>query len=362
MARKTTPSFITEIPLRADSSQLSILATRTEAARQLYNAVLGEAMTRVRSFCNSDLYKAAKAIPKTNKKPRSEAFKLARGSFRYSDYELQSYANWVAISSQWIKQHLDANTIQKIATRAFKASERVVYGLAKKVRFKGKGQFSSIEGKTNEQGIRWTREGVVWNSELHKLCLPAIIDKNDPVILHALNSKVKYVRLIRRELNRKVYWFVQLVCEGVPFQKPQNPIGQGLIGLDLGVATVAIVGDQKAELKVFAEELKPQNKKIRQGGSAGEASPADTPRLQRKMERSRRANNPNNYNSDFVARKGKRKKGTVKKGKKLWNNSNRYQLVAAKKREMERKQASHRKSLHGRARKRCFDVRIQVVG
>ncbi len=71
-------------------------------------------------------------------------------------------------------------------------------------------------------------------------------------------------------------------------------------------------------------------------------------RLQRRMERSRRANNPNNYNPNFKDAKGKKKKGTIKKGKKFWKNSNHYRRVAAKKRGMERKQAAHRKSLHGR--------------
>ncbi|MHC5819623.1 MAG: hypothetical protein ACYT04_28050 [Nostoc sp.] len=117
---------------------------------------------------------------------------------------MQSFANKTAIASIWIKSHLDANTIQKIATRAFKAIDRMAFGKAKKVRFKQKGQFASLEGKTNKQGIRWTGNGVEWS----KLKLQAIIT-NDPVILHGLSSKIKYVRLVRRILNQKTYWFAQ---------------------------------------------------------------------------------------------------------------------------------------------------------
>lgn len=61
-------------------------------------------------------------------------------------------------------------------------------------------------------------------------------------------------------------------------------------------------------------------------------------KLQRKMDRQRRANNPNNFNSN----------GTVKKGKKRWDNSNRYKRTASLKCQIERKQAAHRKSLHGK--------------
>jgi putative transposase len=236
-----------------------------------------------------------------------------------SDYDLQAFAGKTAIASVWIKSHLDANTIQKIATRAFKAIERMAFGKAKKVRFKQKGQFASLEGKTNKQGIRWTGNGVEWS----KLKLPGIIT-NDKVILHGLNSKIKYVRLVRRILNQKTYWFAQLICEGKPYQKPQNIISDGTVGIDLGVSTVAIVGDKETIWTHFAVELESKQKEVR--------------KLQRKMNRQRRANNPNNFNPN----------GTVKKGSKRWHKSNRYKKTATKKREIERKQAAQRKSLHGK--------------
>jgi transposase len=116
----------------------------------------------------------------------------------------------------------------------------MAFGKAKKVRLKQKGQFASLEGKTNKQGIRWTGNSIEWS----KLKLPGIII-NDPVLLHGLSSKIKYVRLVRRILNQKTYWYAQLVCEGKPYQKLKNLIGDGNVGIDLGVSTVAIVGDKK---------------------------------------------------------------------------------------------------------------------
>jgi putative transposase len=149
-----TSSFITEIPLITSSSDLAALAARLESGRQLYNAVLSEGKTRLQLLRDSELYLQAKAIPKSEKKARSTAFQKAREAYRFSDYDLQAFANKTAIASVWIKSQLDANTIQKIATRTYKALERLVFGKAKKVRFKQKGQFASLEGKTNKQGIR----------------------------------------------------------------------------------------------------------------------------------------------------------------------------------------------------------------
>jgi putative transposase len=228
-----------------------------EAGRQLYNAVLSEGKTRLELMRNSELYQQAKAISKSEKKVRSTTFQKTREIYKFSDYDLQAFANKTAIASVWIKSHLDANTIQKIATRAFKALERMAFGKAKKVRFKQKGQFASLEGKTNKQGIRWTGNGVEWS----KLKLPAIMT-NDPVLLHGLNSKIKYVRLVRRILNQKTYWFAQLVCEGESYQKPKNIIGDGTVGIDLGVSTVAIVGDKETIWTPFAVELNSKQKEI----------------------------------------------------------------------------------------------------
>ncbi|MEO1378665.1 MAG: RNA-guided endonuclease TnpB family protein, partial [Cyanobacteria bacterium J06635_10] len=47
MARSKTPSFMTELPLKVDSKQERELLARFQAARQLYNACLGEALARM---------------------------------------------------------------------------------------------------------------------------------------------------------------------------------------------------------------------------------------------------------------------------------------------------------------------------
>jgi transposase len=328
-SKKTkTLSFVTEIPLVVSAIDERVLLSRFEAGRQLYNACLGEAMRRLRLVKQSKLYQKAKKI-KGNKKGRSAAFADANKVYKYSEYDLHTFATIVRRS--WIGEHIDSNTAQKLATRAFNASQKVAFGLAKKVRFKGKSQLDSLEGKTNTTGIRWHQQALVWGSELK---LQPYLKGNDPVILHGLNSRVKYVRLVRRRLNNQTRYYAQLICEGQPFIKPKNQIGSGVVGLDIGPSTIAIVGETGAKLDLFAPQLKSQEKQIR--------------RLQRRMERSRRANNPENYNSDFVDSQGKQKKGTVKKGDKKWNDSKSYRSARSAKANLERKLAAHRKSLHGR--------------
>lgn len=327
MRRSLTSSFVTELPLVVDSKTEKKLLAKFQAGRQLYNACLHEAMARMNLVKNSDAYIHAKKLPKG--KARATTFKEARSAYRYSEYELHSFATFTSKKSKWISKNIDSNTQQKLATRAFNASEKVLLGRAKKVRFKVTSRFCSLEGKTNKQGIRFKDNQLVWG----KLKITPVINWLNPLIKHGLDSKIKYVRILWRELKGKRRWYAQLINEGLPYQKPQNYIADGLIGIDLNVSNIAFVGDNRAGLLPFALDVLTYSQEIRL--------------LQRKMERSKRTNNPSNYHPDFAAKKGRKtvtKKGKPIKGKCKWNKSQSYLKTARKKRELERKKTAYAKS------------------
>jgi putative transposase len=327
VARATTPSFITEVSLVVSSQDEVELLSRFQAGRQLYNALLNESMVRMNLVCSSDLFQEARKL--TKGKLRNDMFAAARKENRYSEYDIQAYATVVAKGSVWIAAKVDSNTQQTLASRAFKASEKVMSGRAKKVRFKVPNRFNSMEGKSNKQGIRWVDDQLVWG----KLRLNAIINPENPVMMHGLKSRIKYVRLIKKDLNGKRRWFAQLICEGVPYQKTTNFVTPGWVGLDLNVSNVAYVADNNAGLLPFAEKVPTFEREIKAS--------------QRQMQRSQRVSNPDNYEPDFEGRKGRKtitKKGKVKKAKRQWNKSKRYLKLAAKKRELERRKAAYSKS------------------
>ncbi|BAY44030.1 transposase, IS605 family protein [Scytonema sp. HK-05] len=333
MARSTTLSFITEVPLIVDSKQEAELLSRFQAGRQLYNACLNEAMKRLELVGNSELYKSAKKIFRTQKKERCEAFKKAREQYRYSEYDLHAFATITSKKSKWIAEKIDSNTQQKLATRAFKASERVMLGVAKDVRYKVPSRFRSMEGKSNKTGIRWKDNCLVWG----KLMLKPVIDPTNLVIRYGLESPVKYVRLLWRILNGKRRWYAQMINEGLPYQKPQNYVSDGLIGLDLNISNIAFVGDKHADLLAFAPNVPTFHKEIAV--------------LQRKMQRSQRTNNPDNFEPNFIGSCGRKtvvKKGKVKKNSRKWNKSNNYRKAAAKKRELERRKTAYAKNQNRR--------------
>ncbi len=323
MGRAKTPSFVTELPLPVTPAEEKKLLARLEAARQVYNACLGESFKRLSLLRQSKAYQAARKLPggpkgSSRAKARTRAFRKANGAVSFREYDLHAYAK--QFNYAWTGEHLDINTIQTLATRAFKAVQQYAFGRRGRPRFKGRNQMDTVEGKSNASGIRWREPRVEWLG----LELQAVVDPDDPVIAHGLSCRVKYVRIVRRKLNGRNRFYVQLVCEGLPYQKPKNKVGEGLVGLDIGPSTIAAAGSEYAFLAQFCAELEPCQKEIR--------------RLQRQIDRQRRANNPDNYNPN----------GTIRPGPKTWRKSARQRRTEARLAELYRKQAAQRKSLHGR--------------
>ncbi len=320
--RTKTPSFVLELPLKTTPVQESTILVRLDAGRQLYNACLGESLKRLALVRQSkefpQIIKLPKIIDGEKNTERMEAFNQLNLKYKFTEYDIQHYAT--LIRNSWINEHIGTHIAQKIATRAFKAVQKKAFGIAKNVRFKGKNQFDSLEGKNNKTGLIFKDNVVSWSG----LEIQCIVDENNDVIAYGLKQRVKYCRLVRRKINGTNRFYLQLILEGKTYQDPEHKTGVEEIGLDVGPSTIAIVGDTKAELKQFCSEIVPKQKEKR--------------RLQRKQDRQRRANNPQNYNEN----------GTVKKGKKKWKKSNHYKQTSSEVAELDRKLAAHRKSLHGK--------------
>src|SRR5215472_12948861 len=313
---KRTPSFVCEVPLRVSPAQERTLLARLEAARQVYNACLGQARRRVRLVRESKAFQHARTLPRDDP-ARKDHFSQARAQHGCSEYALHAYAQQFGHS--WLGAHLDSLAIQTLASRAYRAANRLLLGQARRVRFKGRHQLDTVEGKTNTNGIRWRADHVEWTG----LMLPARLNRRDLVQAHGLACPVKYVRLVRRKLGERNRFYAQLVCRGVPFQKPRHSLGSGIVGLDLGPSAIAVVSEQTTLLQPFCPEVAPDAKALR--------------RLDRKLDRQRRANNPANYDE----------RGRVKRGPKRWKVSKRQRKTLAQRREVYRKLAATRKRSQG---------------
>ena len=285
-------------------------------------------------------WQAACAIPRSRKPERSRAFSHLRQKYQFTEYALHNFAKGARVS--WIADHIDSTMAQTLASRAYHAVNRVCLNKAQRVRFRSRGRgLDSVEGKRNDTGMRFvlqpaeqgTAGWLIWGQDR----IRAIIDWDDPVIHHGLLHPIKFVRLVRRKASSPRAqgadctghrYFVQLVLAGTAHQKPKHPAGNDIIGLDIGPSTLAIVPRAgEVRLLTFCEALTP---------TAGRRR-----RLQRHMERQRRANNPDHYDD----------KGRIKQAGKRrvhWQESKRYQAIRRQHASAERKLAAYRKSLHGK--------------
>jgi hypothetical protein len=282
-------SFIHELPIKYFYQNIKTMNVRLEMGRILYNAVLREGLNKYKLMKESRLWKEALEMGRS--KERTKIFQELRKTYKFSDYDFQKFAIQTK-NNCFIKDHLDTHVAQKIATRCFRAVDEYLRNKRGKPRFKKEGSLSSLEGKSNKTGIRFKNNIIEWK----KLKLIPIFS-NDEVEKHALNCKIKFCRLIRRKIKGNDLLFIQLVLEGKPFVKKRA--SKDVVGLDIGPSTIASVSKKEAFLKLFCEEIEENSQKIKA--------------LKRKLERSRRAQHPENYEN-----------GTVKKGNLIWSYSKTY--------------------------------------
>ncbi len=244
----------------------------------------------------------------------------------YKQYRLNEYSLHEDIQEMQhhFSENIDSFTAQKIATRVWSAFEDLLFGDGEIVHFKKYGELDSLEGKSNKTGIRFKDGFLIWNG----LKISVKIDYNNPYEYQALKDEICYCRIKRRFIKGKYKYYLQIVFKGVPPMKinkdgeVKRHIGNGTVGLDIGTQTIAIVSNVDVKLLELADRVNNIEKEKR--------------RILRYMDRSRRANNPDNFNED----------GTIKKGKLKWVKSNRYIKAQNKLRELYRKQADVREYQH----------------
>ena len=325
MPRSKTPSFVVELLLKVSPSDSRELGIRLEMERQLYNASLGEALRTLGLVRQSRAFQAARKLSKG--KERTEAFRVVNDRYGFTSSQIQSFATRCQKECPSIALHTTSHDMQTTSKRAFKAVQRHAFGKGGRPRFKGYRELNSVEGKmdaciTFRPDEKTGQLLVKWDG----LVLPVVWDDRDldNWMYQALaEHATKYIRILRKKLRGKDFWYAQLIQEGTSPMRSTSPVGNCVIGLDIGPSTIAAVSDTDATLETFCPSV--------------EVPAAEIRREQRKMDRSRRVTNPECFNEN----------GTYKKGTRIKVRSEGYMRIRAKKAEKERKLAAERKRSHG---------------
>lgn len=347
MARKSTPTYTIEFPLTLLVWQQHRLEKKFKIARNVYNSCLGEALKRHKRVKADKKYRTLLLEPTS--KERNKQLLEIRLAYGFSEYSLHDFVKPV---QNKFKEHIGSLEAQKLATRAFRAVEKLHFGNAKKVYFKTWRDDISVENKSNTTGLRYVDGNILWGDKPTKkhpnpknwLCIPITPKAKDEYAFLALMDKTKYVRILKREIRGKVRFFVQLIQEGYPPTKRNRKIANDetkRVGIDIGPSTIAISSEELVQLRELAPECYADEKELR--------------RIQRAMDRSKRANNLQNYHEN----------GTIKKGKKQWIYSNRYIKLRRERKEQYRKMAVQRKQSHEKLANEILalgsDIRVETM-
>ena len=299
-------NFIVEFPLKTEKYQEDILNKRFELARKIYNSLVNITQKRYKEMIKTKRYRNLIDLLTGNKKSDKKIWKQIneiRKQYSMSEY---SFHKDVKMMQKHFKDNIDSFTAQKIATALWKSYDKLFFENGKKVYFKRYGELNSLEGKSNKTGIRFIDDFLIWNG----LKVLVIIDYNNQYEYEAINCKICYNRIVRKYVKNKYRFYIQIVFKGNPPIKVNNKtgevkhcIGNGDVGLDIGTRTIAICSKSDIKMLELADRVQNiENQKQK---------------LLKKLDRSRRSTNQENYNED----------GTIKKqGNKriIWNKSNHY--------------------------------------
>ena len=280
-----------------------------------------------------DLYKTytftMKGINDRDKKPLQITF---------TEYGITNFVSKLCQKSLGNKTYLEfgINSImsQCLGKNIWAAWDKILFSPAKKIHFKRFGELNTFSVRLNKGGFigmlidlkngkillkRNNRNGK------HAEWMTIPLDTANPTDyeMYALKGGEKSIRVvtIARKFERKNKYYVQFSIEG---EKPQKgrTLGKGKVGMDLGPSTVAVSSNNGVQIDTLAQNYVDIQ--------------AEERRISRKMDRSRRANNPQCYNEN----------GTFKKGERLTNFSKRYLKLKNKLKDLRRKGAAVRKLEH----------------
>lgn len=321
-------NFVVQFPLKTEIYQEDILSKRFEIGRKIYNSLVTVSQKRYKEMIKTKKYRNLMSMLTGNKKSDKSIWKQINQMRK--EYGLTEYSFHADVKEmqKHFKKNIDSFTAQKIATTLWKSYDKLFYGNGRRVYYKKCGDMNSLEGKSNSTGIRLVNNHLIWNG----LNIPVIIDWDNPYECQIMQSEISYCRIIGKFVHNKYKLYVQVVFKGIPpikFNKEtgeiKHSLGSGDVGLDIGTSTIAVSSKTDVKLLILADKVQNIEDEKR--------------RLLRKMDRSMRSTNPENYNEN----------GTIKKHgnkKVVWNKSNHYMKYQNQLKELYRKQADIRKYQH----------------
>ena len=350
--RAQTPSYVVSTKVQLPESITERLEKSFRISNSAYNEALSFGLKRFEALKRNSYYQellearrlALKGIAKLEKAEKkakglkqqvkcyNKALFELRKAYSLTKFELQKYLGKQRRQPGSPYQQLGAGEIQVIVEQAYQALEKVLFYQIKphKVRFRSKFDLDvSYRNRVNTEATRLVpsdKKDVAYRLYIHKAStfvdIPVKAFNKYQQINLMRSEKIKYVQIIRKTIRGKKVYYLQIVCQGFPPSKVSK--GEGVVGIDPGISTVAFASPSEVALVDLVPATITQKEK-------------HLKRLDQRIERSRRVNNPECYDE----------RGKIKKGARFKRPSNRQLRLRNRRRKVYRALTEERKKLQG---------------
>ena len=260
-----------------------------------------------------DLDKRLKALQKERKEIISKYL---------SKTDLEKF---VKLQQHKYKKYLNSHQTQKIINNVWDSVESYLYKNGKAIHIKSFKDFNCISQKTASTGFRFRNNKIKFIDEEF-----GIIFKNTSYERQSLSSKIKYLELVKKEFANGNEFYVKFVLDGEAPRKIDKGLDE--VGVDPGISHEAVTGDTFCMLEELAPRCKMYDEEIQ--------------KLQRQIDMSTRATNPDLYNEDGTVKKGS-------KGKFVYSKHCKY--LKRRLRMLYNKKKEYTKCMHGNLTNRIIE-------
>lgn len=321
------------LPLQTEIWQEHIIEKRFAIMEHLKNQLIAKELRRLKNLERTKEYRnLIDEINNTPKEKRKALFSKRRKLLKdsgFSEYDFKDdIAGKNSLMQKHFIEHIATQIAHKLASDVWRSFDKFLFGNGRFIHFSKRGSLRSVASQKNGNGMTYKNGYFIWNGGQSKNKIILKIKVTPPKNKYEkemLSKKIKYLRIVKKWVKTRYKYYLQFALEGKPVKKDRI-VNKGNVGIDIGTQTVAISSADSVKILELADKIDKNHtkKKI----------------LQRKMDRSRRYTNPQNYNED----------GTIKKPPKgqrfSWYKSKKYIQLAGKVRELERKNADIRKYQH----------------
>lgn len=319
------------LPLLTEPWQDKVIETRFDIMEKFKNTLIRHELNKLKQLERTRAWKRLmKSIRECeDEKQKKTLFKERQKMLNqagFSEFGFSGDTTQLSVHKHFA-EHITANLVQRASSDVWRSFEKMLYGKGRAVHFHRRGTLDSIANKYARDGMMIDGDVLTWKGGRCDNCVTLKIRIRRPKNSYEWEmwqKPVKNMRVVRKWIKTRYKYYLQITLEGKPASKGRT-IRKGRVGIDIGTQTIAWSSGSEVRLAELAAGI--------------QRNETEKTALQRKMDRSRHAMNPQNFNPN----------GTIRRGIKLrWAESKHYRRMKARVRELERKNADIRKQEHCR--------------